>query len=143
MKVSVEAKSTGGVEKLCVTDYVVPREDGEPEPKTCDVIDMACLTSEINWDYISQKYKWSLSQRDAAYFHLIGRDRIPSKSEGLIIGDILVRNRKLCSRLCLRVSGCQAFSSTVQTTNTSRCVMYRETIEPIHLQMNTVYFTLT
>ncbi|XP_055891329.1 uncharacterized protein LOC106053633 isoform X2 [Biomphalaria glabrata] len=142
-QILLEQKTVGGVEKLCVADYVVPREDEDLEPKSCDVLNMACLTSELNWDSVLLKNKWSSSLRDSAYFHLIGRDKLPSGADGLVIGDILVTEKKLCSRLCLRVNGCQAFSSTKLTSNTSRCIMYQDVTRHVQPKLDTFYYSLS
>ncbi|CAL1538496.1 unnamed protein product [Lymnaea stagnalis] len=138
-QITLETRQVDGVEKQCVTDYVVPREQGEPEQ--CDVINMACLTSGLNWESVLQKHKWTTGKRDSAYFHLIGRDRIPVPGDDIVLGDVMITDKALCSRLCLRVEGCQAFSSVVKTTNATQCLLYRRVADPVEPQHGAVYFS--
>ncbi|XP_059161919.1 uncharacterized protein LOC131945003 [Physella acuta] len=141
-QIAMETKLVNGVEKECVRNYVAPFEDDEPEPKPCDVINMACLASGLNWKSVLKKHQWTPSAKDSANYRLVERGVVPAPADGLVLGEVMTVDKKLCSRLCLRVEGCKAFSSVLHTANTTRCVLYSRVAESTRAEPGAVYFTL-
>ncbi|GFO27110.1 hypothetical protein PoB_005361500 [Plakobranchus ocellatus] len=151
-EITLETRTIDGVEKGCVTDYVEPSEMGNAEPKECEVMDMACLVSGLNWNWVLRKNNWKASSRDTAYFHRIAKDQIPTASDNSILGDFFATDKKVCTRACLRVKGCRAFSATPlqpgevegesAANATTRCALYKKILEATQDKPGAVYFSL-
>ncbi|BFZ12869.1 hypothetical protein BsWGS_15907 [Bradybaena similaris] len=140
--IHLETRNVEGQERQCVTGYVAPSEV-DIQPKECHFIDMACLASGVNWNWVLSKNQWTASSRDNAHFQLIGRDRIPMADGASVLGNVQTTNKMTCSRLCLRIQGCKAFSSLQQTTNTTQCILYNSISAASQIQDGARYFSLT
>ncbi|CAG5121821.1 unnamed protein product [Candidula unifasciata] len=140
-KINLETREVDGEVRQCVTGYVAPSEV-DFQPKECDFIDMGCIASGVNWNWVLSKNQWTASSRDNAHFHLIGRDRVPVAAEGSVLGNVRTTNKMTCSRLCLRVHGCKAFSWLGQTGNTTQCLLYKNILSATQIQEGARYFSL-
>ncbi|RUS78873.1 hypothetical protein EGW08_013348 [Elysia chlorotica] len=150
-EIALETRTIDGVEKGCVTDYVEPSDSPDVEPKDCEVVDMGCLVSGVNWNWFLRKNNLKAGHRDTAYFNLINRDKIPSSSDQSILGNFLATETKICSRSCLRIKGCKAYSATPvplvervesSANATTRCALYKRVAEATQAQPGAVYFAM-
>ncbi|GFS21951.1 hypothetical protein ElyMa_005096100 [Elysia marginata] len=149
--VNLETRTIDGVEKGCVTDYVEPSDTPDVEPKECQVVDLACLVSGVNWNWFLRKNNWKASHKDTAYFHLVARDKIPGSSDPAILGNFLATDTKVCTRSCLRIKGCQAYSASPLDVEekdesaanaTTRCGLYKRVSDATQAVTGAVYFSM-
>lgn len=145
---TLETKEINGEEKQCVTDYV-PRKLTEPidvqvKAVNCDVLGLHCLTGSVAWQTVMRKHKWVDSGKAVAYYRIVARGRLPTIPEGEehLLGKVSASDRRVCSRLCMRIEGCLSFAFNVRSPFGVECSLYDSVLEPTEVSEGTRYYAM-
>ena len=113
----------------------------------CEVLELHCISGSEAWGVIKHAYNWSDSGRDVAYFKLVSRDSVPFMLEDdqRVLGVVNTTSSSLCSKLCLKVRSCVAFSTSFHQQDERRlkeCNMYNAVIEPEQAKTGYRYYSM-
>jgi len=75
------------------------------------------------WIKTKERFKWKDSKRNSGYFAMVSRDNKPT-SVIVPIGFVNATNVQVCSRLCMRIDGCESFAVDQMTRNARPCYLY-------------------
>ena len=124
----------------CLTED--SRRPGEViKVKSCDLIGLHCLTGSPTWKATMRKNKWTESGRDSAYFRVASRDLIPDIRSDELMSQVNATNARVCTRLCMRVSGCSSFVVSDGTTHMN-CLLFRSTPEAVVPETGSKYYII-
>ena len=111
--------------KLCLTTRPPP----PPEISPGHLVSMTTLTNQLHWQAFLDQFGLDDSGETNQKFRLESRDR-KSNSVDVLIGQFNVTDKKVCTRLCMRVDTCESFLiEAVQDTNGPQsCTLYSDAI---------------
>lgn len=145
---TLETKEINGEEKQCVEDYT-PRSLTEPidvqmKAVNCDVLGLHCLTGSVAWQTVMRKHKWVDSGKAVAYYRIVARGRLPTIPDGEehLLGKVSASDRRVCSRLCMRIEGCLSFAFNVRAPFGVECFLYDSVLEPTEVSEGTRYYAM-
>ncbi|XP_076449517.1 uncharacterized protein LOC143285952 [Babylonia areolata] len=147
-QVAVQRQEVDGQDRLCVTDYVAPTDpvplDEQIKAVNCDVLGLHCLTRSLAWRTVMQRHQWQDSGKAEAYYSMVARGRLPRVPEGdrHLLGKVSASDRRVCSRLCMRVQGCLAFAFNARSVFGVVCYMYDSVLEAKEVSEGTRYYAL-
>ncbi|XP_050397177.1 uncharacterized protein LOC126815533 [Patella vulgata] len=114
-----EEKIVDGVTKQCLANLT----DGK-EPTCLEIISQRCLTNGVYWQELIRQNEWNESNRDVAYFRSISKGFKPSDIDGHLLANVKTVNGKLCSRLCMKIDGCQSYITNKISSYVTKCLLY-------------------
>ncbi|XP_033755349.1 uncharacterized protein LOC117338202 [Pecten maximus] len=88
-----------------------------------NLISLTSLFNENKWQKVLQRFEWQDSARNAGYFSLVGKGTRPSVYVSAL-GFVNTTGVNVCSRVCLRVEGCQSFAVDRETADGVPCYLY-------------------
>ncbi|KAL8619417.1 hypothetical protein ACOMHN_011768 [Nucella lapillus] len=147
-QVALEKREINGEERLCVTDYISPADAEAAHEQlkavNCDVLGLHCLTRSQAWQTVMRKHQWVDSGKAEAYYRMVARGRLPKLPEGdrHLLGKVSASDRRVCSRLCMRVEGCLAFAFNARSMFGVVCYMYDSVLEPEQVSEGSRYYAL-
>ncbi|XP_070178306.1 uncharacterized protein [Littorina saxatilis] len=147
-EVTLETQEVDGEQKQCITDYT-PRVLAEPidvqvKAVKCDVLGLHCLTGSVAWQTVMRKHKWVDSGKAVAYYRMVARGRLPTVTEGDedLLGKVSASDRRVCSRLCMRIEGCLSFAFNTRSPYGVECYLYRSVLDPTEASEGTRYYAM-
>ncbi|ESO85063.1 hypothetical protein LOTGIDRAFT_168084 [Lottia gigantea] len=135
--VMYEEKIVKGSVKQCLTN-----ETKIKLPSCEELIEMRCLTNGYHWDLIMMYFNWTQSDQDAAYFSKVSDGYIPPNSQGHLLGNVVTANRKVCTRLCMRVDGCQSYAYNKVDKYKTKCLLYDSVLNATREDTGSKYFSV-
>lgn len=148
LPVHLEQRTVGGEEKYCVTDYI-PRVVAEPvetevKAAVCDIVGLHCLTRSLAFQEVMRQHNWEDSGKDTSYYYLVARGRMPAPSDSKqhLLGQVAATDRRVCSRLCMRVKGCQSFVYNAKHALGVECLLFKSVLEAKQSSPDTRYYAL-
>ena len=145
---TLETREVNGEERLCVTDYT-PRALTDPidvqvKAVNCDVLGLHCLAGSVAWQTVMRKHKWVDSGKAVAYYRIVARGRLPTVPDGEehMLGQVTASDRRVCSRLCMRVEGCLSFAYSAGSPLGGQCSLYDQVLEPTRASEGARYYAM-
>ena len=109
--------------KFCLTKRPPP----PPEIKPGHLVSMTTLSNQLHWQAFLDQFGLDDSGETNQRFRLESRDRKSSSVDDLI-GQFNVTDKKVCTRLCMRVDTCESFLIEAVQENTApqTCTLYSD-----------------
>ena len=131
-------------DKQCLTD-VPPTAPPIPYHPTVDnQLTMTAVVNENLWRSIRAHYKWEDGGKTSAYFNIIAANGAPYQSDESI-GSVNTTDMRTCSRLCMRIRGCQTFAYLGDgfVHEWKPCVLYDKVHKSLRKDTGFRYFAMT
>ncbi|XP_060081113.1 uncharacterized protein LOC132560466 [Ylistrum balloti] len=122
----------------CLSDYwlvkpsliLLPDDDNpgqhclaEAVEDLSNLISLGSVFNEDKWQQVLQRFQWLDSTRNFGYFSLVSKGTRPSVYVSAL-GFVNTTGVNVCSRVCLRVQGCQSFAVDKETIDGVPCYLY-------------------
>ena len=109
--------------KSCLTTPPPP----PPDFSAAHLISMTTLTNQLHWLAFLDQFGLDDSGETNQKFKIQSRDR-KSNSMDDLIGQFNVTDKKVCTRLCMRVDTCQSFliEAVQDTAGSQPCSLYKD-----------------
>lgn len=109
-----------------------------PPPPIKNLATRSILGNEKRWESFRQLFNWGTSQRTVAYFKLSANDAKPDYPMGVVNAT----DSSVCTRLCMRIEGCNSFAMNESTEDYVTCHVYQSTDGALISDSGSKYYTI-
>ncbi|CAC5418414.1 unnamed protein product [Mytilus coruscus] len=108
-------------------------------PPISNLVTRNILGIEKEWNEFRHQFNWKTSPRTTGYFIVKAHDMKPSPFS---FGIVNATDTRVCSRLCMRIEGCQSFSMDERTVDYVTCHMYNSVYGDLVADPGSKYYTI-